>query len=906
MMLELYLWTRYRAAFSFFSFFFALYLHYLLICRIFHYFLTVLFQFFLLTEWKCKTLVSQPLITDQDTKDSTNAILTEIETSDLCGEFSNLTLVKRVNAMTTVISIKPTYIFHNNTPYDLNVWTCLFDADLCEIRMSDPLVVEYIPSFATKPLLFWENRNTQSSGEPVQALLLKTAGVGSEWSLPLSPDFVRHSFALPVSSQRYAQAVLTMHEHENTVYMVAAEDPAPRLLVQNLTQQNLEVVEEETRGIHRCSQTIPPSCQVAYEPPTFAKQYPLIFDQEIAQTKEKDLQKRIEKTSVKFCLSQGEIVDKQEGSQGEVVDQQEGSQGEIVDKQEGSQGEVVDKQEVSQGEVVDKQEVSQGEVVDKQEGSQGEVVDKQEEKEHVTTSEEWSEPFYLTSDSDRIITIPGGDSILISTHKKGTTLYLTLLPTGQPAPFTSNICSFESSEEEVTGMTMNVDLKLTQLAVCLDDETTDNFRSIEEILQVIADGIVLQYCNSESQGASLGLTFESFNINNMTETEAGDFAVTVIPRGEHLRRASLIESDPTPLLKLSVHYNADSLNLIDEFRIILQPLTLQLEDRLLNRLRLAFQSYGIPGVLGMTSQTGSVRESSSVPEPVLVESRRDVVPLAVTKLVIEPAAFYLNARISFRVLLSCNDSPFRFTRYELENVYSNWTEVSQTVASRYIMSTVAHIGWLLGSLELIGSPGTFIQNVGRGLRDLVTLPYQGLTRSPGWFLLGIGRGTMSFAHHLSSGALRSVTSMASSISHNMERLSLDPHHISYQTQQRQERPATHFTTGLVSGASSFGFSLMSAVAGIVEQPMRSYHQMEGPTSPTVAARSILKGVGKGLLGAVTKPVGGAMELVSQTGQGLMHGTGLARRLCHKQVELQSFTGSLIRTDLPSSSTASAM
>lgn len=744
--------------------------------------------------------------------------------------------------MTTVISIIPTYTFHNNTSYNLHVSTCLFDADVSEFHVRDPLTVECIPSFGTKPLLFWENKNTQASGEPVQALLLKAVGGDSVWSLPLSPDFVRHSFALPVSSEQYIQAVLTMHEHENTVYMVAAEDPSPRLLVQNLTQQDLEVVEEGTRGIHRCVQAVPPSHQVAYEPPTFARQYPIVFDEEIAQTREKDLQRSMEQTSVKFRLSHEELVEQQ-----------------------------------------------------------------QEEGVNETKSNEWSEPFCLTSERDRIIAIPGGDSILVSTHRRGTTLYLTLLPTGQPAPLTSSSHSFESGEKEGPRMMMSVDLKLTQIVVCLDDEATDNFKSIEEILQVIADGVVLEYSNLGRDGASLELALESFHINNMTEVGAGDFAVMVIPRKEHLRRASLIESDPTPLARLSVQYNADSSNLIDRFCVVIQPLTIQLEDRILNRLKSVFQSYGLPGVLSRTpSVTRSIGESFIVPEPVLVESRRDVVPLAITKLIIEPAAFYLNARISFRVLLSCNDSPFRFTHYELENVYSNWTEVSQTVASRYIMSTVAHIGWLLGSLELIGSPGTFIQNVGRGLRDLVTLPYQGLTRSPGWFLLGIGHGTMSFVHHLSSGALRSVTSMASSISHNMERLSLDPHHISYQTQQRQERPATHFTMGLVSGASSFGLSLMSAVAGIVEQPMRSYHQMEGPASPTVAARSILKGVGKGLLGAVTKPVGGAMELVSQTGQGIMHGTGLARRLCHKSVELQSFTGSLIRTDLPSSSTASAM
>ena len=815
----------------------------------------ILLQFYLRTEWKGKTLLSEPVIADpnkdehkkeQQPSDAINVVLTERESGESFRVFCNLTLVRRFKDSMTVISVLPSFTLHNSTPYDLKVSTYQFYVDTRdEICMEgDPLVVEHVESLDTKPLLFREQRDSSDSGETVHVLALATSTAeDSLWSIPLSPDFVRHSFALPASTEQYLQAVLTTHENANTVYLVVAEDPAPRLLAQNLTQQTLEIVEEGTRGIHKCSQVLPPSQQVTYEPPTYAKQYPIVFDPEVVQSRERDMQKKMARTSVKFRLRH-------------------------VVKEDAT------------------------------------------ESEHVSKPGEWSETFRLASDSDRIISIPDGDSILISTHRKGTTLYLSLLPTGlaaplHPIPLSSGRDSSGFLESGSTRLGMTVNLKLAQLVLCICDEMTADRNSIEQVLQVIADGAALQFNSVGRKGTTLDLTVESLHINNMTETEVGDFAVTVIPRREHVRRPSLIESDPIPLARLSVRYSPECSNLIEDFRIIIQPLTLQLEDGLLNRLKTVFASYGVPGILLHTPNDTRTIDFSIIPESMLAESKRDVVPLAVTRLTIEPAAFYLNARISFKVLLSCNDSPFRFSRYELENVYSNWTEVSQTVASHYVMSTIAHIGWLLGSLELIGSPAAFIQNVGRGLRDLVTLPYQGLTRSPTWFLLGIGRGTMSFVHHLSSGALHSVTSMASSISHNMERLSFDPHHISYQTQHRQERPVTHFTMGLVSGASSFGLSLMSAVAGIVEQPMQSYHQMEGPASPTVAARSILKGVGKGLLGAVTKPVGGAMELVSQTGKGLMHGTGLVRRLRHKTVELQC-SGSLLRADLQPSSTACAV
>ena len=127
---------------------------------------------------------------------------------------------------------------------------------------------------------------------------------------------------------------------------------------------------------------------------------------------------------------------------------------------------------------------------------------------------------------------------------------------------------------------------------------------------------------------------------------------------------------------------------------------------------------------------------------------------------------------------------------------------------------------------------------------------------------------------------------------------MDTDHASYQDQKRKERPNTHFSSGVSTGVSSFGLSLISAVAGIVDQPMQSFHRIDESSSTLSATRSVLAGVGKGLIGVVTKPVGGAMELVSHTGQGIMHGTGLIPKLRHRSIEqqLEAFTQPLIKSE----------
>ena len=78
--------------------------------------------------------------------------------------------------------------------------------------------------------------------------------------------------------------------------------------------------------------------------------------------------------------------------------------------------------------------------------------------------------------------------------------------------------------------------------------------------------------------------------------------------------------------------------------------------------------------------------------------------------------------------------------------------------------------------------------------------------------------------------------------------------------------------GITHGLGGFGLSLLGAVAGVVDQPIQGIQRANDVRQ---AATGILTGVGKGLVGVVTKPLGGAMELVSQAGRGILRGTGLS-------------------------------
>ena len=272
----------------------------------------------------------------------------------------------------------------------------------------------------------------------------------------------------------------------------------------------------------------------------------------------------------------------------------------------------------------------------------------------------------------------------------------------------------------------------------------------------------------------------------------------------------------------------------------------------------------------------------------------------VKHLEIDPLDLHINARATVRMFLSCDDLPLKFAPYNQSNVFSNWHEVSQDAAAHYVAEALWKVGWAVGSLEILGSPVTLVRSIGRGVREFFSIPYEGITRSPAYFIWGLGQGSTSLIRNIASGTIRSVTSFTASISRNMEQLSMDQRHMQElqqyrsQYQSRQQRGGS-LTTGLLGGITTFGHSLVSAVRGVVDQPLQEVErrrtsssedneqQQQGRPGIGGTAKDIITGVGKGVVGVVTKPVGGAMELVAHSGQGLIYGLGLSPSVVHSAV-----------------------
>lgn len=132
--------------------------------------------------------------------------------------------------------------------------------------------------------------------------------------------------------------------------------------------------------------------------------------------------------------------------------------------------------------------------------------------------------------------------------------------------------------------------------------------------------------------------------------------------------------------------------------------------------------------------------------------------------------------------------------------------LGHALTMHYLSGAIFGAGWVVSSLELIGSPGGLARAMGTGLRDFVSMPYRGLIVGPMAFLKGITQGSASLMRHITAGTLQSVTKLASSVARNLDRLTLDEEHMKRTEELRRYRPQ-----GLAQGFIQVSFILFNKI-----------------------------------------------------------------------------------------------
>ncbi|KAG8963047.1 hypothetical protein FRC03_003482 [Tulasnella sp. 419] len=212
-----------------------------------------------------------------------------------------------------------------------------------------------------------------------------------------------------------------------------------------------------------------------------------------------------------------------------------------------------------------------------------------------------------------------------------------------------------------------------------------------------------------------------------------------------------------------------------------------------------------------------------------------------------------------------NDAPLRLNALAIKDMRLTVSILQERIIYHYKQEVIRQLYRVLGSADFIGNPVGLFTNVSSGVADIFYEPYKGVVMHGSKELgIGIAKGAASFAKKTVFGLTDSMTKFTSSIGKGLSAATFDAE---YQRQrrlaQRKNKPR-HAIYGVTAGAEALATSFTSGIEGVVMKPL------EG--AETGGAVGFFKGIGKGLVGAITKPAVGVFDLAANFTEGIRNTT----------------------------------
>lgn len=508
---------------------------------------------------------------------------------------------------------------------------------------------------------------------------------------------------------------------------------------------------------------------------------------------------------------------------------------------------------------------------------------------------EWSDAIDINNQGTQVVFLTGFGYVYVDIVLQCGTVFITVAPEGKVG---SGLTTTNRTLETIVTLKMFI----TQLSLVVFDDLTHH-RVSSELLRLTLDSVFLHVAplagalpGEEAAAAPVQLhcvevCCGDLQLDNQLYNKSNFHFAVLVCQGEKTEPllCSRMQSLLVPSRDLEEYKKNCFIRLsltlaegkscffedINEFRFELKPARLYVEDTFVYYIKTLFETYLPEGCLAAPPAAPGAG-GQGLPAQVGQHARALAHPVKLRRLLIQPVSLLVSIHASLKLYIASDHTPLAFSVFERGPVFTTARQLVHALAMHYAAGALFRAGWVVGSLEILGSPASLVRSIGNGIADFFRLPYEGLTRGPGAFVSGVSRGTTSFVKHISKGTLTSITNLATSLARNMDRLSLDEEHYNRQEEWRRQLPES-LGEGLRQGLSRLGISLLGAIAGIVDQPMQNFQRTsEAHASAGHKAKGVISGVGKGIMGVFTKPIGGAAELVSQTGYGILHGAGLSQ------------------------------
>ncbi|KAF9015159.1 vacuolar protein sorting-associated protein 13 [Cyathus striatus] len=316
--------------------------------------------------------------------------------------------------------------------------------------------------------------------------------------------------------------------------------------------------------------------------------------------------------------------------------------------------------------------------------------------------------------------------------------------------------------------------------------------------------------------------------------------------------------------------------------ILLQALTLEADEDLL------FSLYDLVQVKGISWEDDTedilIREFDDIPDPAgdaegqeLYFEVLELQPIRLSLSFMRTERVSSEEKLSIRNPLAVvvnaltmtvgniNDASLELNALGIKDVRLTTAELQSRITYHYRQDVLRQLYRILGSADFIGNPVGLFTNVSSGVADIFYEPFQGVVMHGNRELgIGIAKGAASFVKKTVFGVSDSVTKFTSSLGKGLSAATFDSEYQARRRMTQRRNKPRHAIYGVAAGGEAFASSVTSAVEGVLMKPL------EGAESE--GALGFFKGMGKGLVGAVTKPVVGVFDLASNVSEGIRNTT----------------------------------
>ncbi|OAJ41917.1 hypothetical protein BDEG_25446 [Batrachochytrium dendrobatidis JEL423] len=211
-----------------------------------------------------------------------------------------------------------------------------------------------------------------------------------------------------------------------------------------------------------------------------------------------------------------------------------------------------------------------------------------------------------------------------------------------------------------------------------------------------------------------------------------------------------------------------------------------------------------------------------------------------------------------------HDAPIRLNALELEHPIVSAPQLIDLITRFYSQEILGQVHKVIGAADFLGNPVGLFNNVASGVSDMFYEPLHGfeITR-PQDFGIGVARGASSLVIKTVFGVTDTLSKFTGSIGKGLSVITMDEKFQEKRRLANRNRPR-HVVYGMTSGAASLIRSVTSGVTGVVSQPLKGAHE--------AGIEGFFKGLGKGLVGVVAKPMIGVMDLATSVSEGIKNTT----------------------------------